>query len=266
MIEAWVAILAYTFQLYFDFSAYSDMAIGIGKMFGINLPINFNSPYKAKSISDFWCRWHMTLSRFLRDYVYITLGGNRRGEPRRYINLMLTMLIGGLWHGASWNFVVWGGLHGIYLVINHAWVKLMKYFKISTQNISYKMAAQFLTFLVVIGAWVLFRAETFSGAIKIYHASIQFQQFSFSELLNGEFQHLTEPSRALSMIIVCAIIAFIMPNSQEFIDGVERGQYFKQNVKLREKVPFLLAIAVSGLLVLSIASMNKVSEFLYFQF
>ena len=119
--QAWIGALAYTFQLYFDFSGYSDMAIGISLMFGIFLPLNFNSPYKATSIIDFWRRWHMTLSQFLRDYLYISLGGNRRGRVLRYVNLMITMLLGGLWHGAAWTFVAWGALHGVYLCINHAW-------------------------------------------------------------------------------------------------------------------------------------------------
>jgi len=119
--EAWSGALAYTFQLYFDFSGYTDMAIGVARMFNVRLPLNFNSPYKSLSIVDFWRRWHMTLSAFLRDYLYIPLGGSRKGMPRRYINLMTTMLLGGLWHGAGWTFVVWGFLHGFYLVVNHAW-------------------------------------------------------------------------------------------------------------------------------------------------
>jgi len=125
--DSWTGALAYTFQLYFDFSAYSDMAIGIGLMFGIRLPINFFSPYKAVNIIDFWKRWHMTLSRFLRDYLYIPLGGNRKGSTRRYFNLMVTMLLGGLWHGAGWTFIIWGGLHGIYLAINHVWHGLRRH-------------------------------------------------------------------------------------------------------------------------------------------
>jgi D-alanyl-lipoteichoic acid acyltransferase DltB (MBOAT superfamily) len=114
LFEAWIGALAYTLQLYFDFSAYSDMAIGISLMFNVRLPMNFNSPYKATSIIDFWRRWHMTLSRFLRDYLYIPLGGSRNGKAQRYLNLMITMLLGGLWHGAGWTFVIWGGLHGFY--------------------------------------------------------------------------------------------------------------------------------------------------------
>jgi D-alanyl-lipoteichoic acid acyltransferase DltB (MBOAT superfamily) len=125
LFEAWGGALAYTFQLYFDFAGYSDMAIGLALMFNIRLPINFNSPYKATNIIDFWRRWHITLSRFLRDYLYIPLGGNRHGVARRYGNLMLTMLLGGLWHGAGWTFIVWGGLHGMFLFMNHFWHDLM---------------------------------------------------------------------------------------------------------------------------------------------
>jgi alginate O-acetyltransferase complex protein AlgI len=121
LVEAWIGALAYSFQLYFDFSGYSDMAIGLSRMLGVKLPLNFNSPYRAANISEFWRRWHMTLSRFLRDYLYVPLGGNRDGARRRYRNLMLTMLLGGLWHGAGWTFVVWGGLHGVYLVLHHGW-------------------------------------------------------------------------------------------------------------------------------------------------
>ena len=116
-LAAWGGVLSYTFQLYFDFSGYSDMAIGLARLFGIVFPANFNSPYKAASIIDFWRRWHMTLSRFLRDYLYVPLGGGRHGQVRRHANLMITMLLGGLWHGAGWTFVVWGGLHGAYLVV-----------------------------------------------------------------------------------------------------------------------------------------------------
>lgn len=125
LLAAWGGALAYAFQIYFDFSGYSDMALGAARLFGIRLPLNFASPYKASSIIDFWRRWHMTLSRFLRDYLYVPLGGNRKGSIWRYGNLMITMLIGGLWHGASWMFLVWGGLHGGYLIIAHLWRRLV---------------------------------------------------------------------------------------------------------------------------------------------
>src|ERR1700737_2018326 len=162
---AWLATLAYSLQIYFDFSGYSDMAVGLALLFGIRLPVNFRSPYKAMSIIDFWRRWHITLSRFLRDYLYIPLGGNRRGEQRRYINLTLTMLLGGLWHGAGWNFLIWGGLHGIYLCVNHLW----QAWCVGDKKRSFKRFAGqafywMLTFLAVVVAWVFFRAKTLVGA------------------------------------------------------------------------------------------------------
>jgi alginate O-acetyltransferase complex protein AlgI len=120
-LEAWGGSLAYTFQIYFDFSGYSDMAIGLARMLGIRLPLNFNAPYKAVNIIEFWRRWHMTLSRFLRDYLYFPLGGNRKGPALKNLNLVVTMLLGGLWHGADWNFVLWGAMHGCYLILNHSW-------------------------------------------------------------------------------------------------------------------------------------------------
>ena len=185
--EAWVGSLAYTLQLYFDFSGYSDMAIGLARMFGIRLPTNFNSPYKASSIIDFWRRWHITLSRFLRDYLYIQLGGNKRGASRRYINIAITMVLGGLWHGAGWTFLVWGAMHGSFLMINHGWRALMERYStgapipateaaihnpMSLENslksrlVSYAVAvtAQCLTLICVVSAWVVFRAESISAA------------------------------------------------------------------------------------------------------
>jgi D-alanyl-lipoteichoic acid acyltransferase DltB (MBOAT superfamily) len=154
---AWGGTLAYTFQIYFDFSAYSDMAVGLARMFGIRLPMNFFSPYKATTIIEFWRRWHMTLSRWLRDYIYIPLGGNRKGPARRNLNLLATMLIGGLWHGAAWTYVLWGGLHGIMLIINHLWSR-------RDRRISRKYAWP-LTFLAVVHAWVLFKAGEFPDGL-----------------------------------------------------------------------------------------------------
>ncbi len=164
--EAWAGVLAYTFQIYFDFSGYSDMAIGIGKMFGINLPINFRTSYQSVNVIEFWRRWHITLSRFLRDYLYIPLGGNRKGTFRRYVNLMVTMLLGGLWHGAAWTFVVWGGLHGIYLMINHAWRNIRKHLGQDLHHTTLvgRVLGRAVTFLAVTVAWVYFRAESFNAA------------------------------------------------------------------------------------------------------
>ncbi|HSV28256.1 MAG TPA: MBOAT family protein, partial [Candidatus Omnitrophota bacterium] len=163
-IEAWGGALAYTLQIYFDFSGYSEMAIGLGLLFGVRLPLNFASPYKATNIVEFWRRWHITLSRFLRDYLYIPLGGNRKGPARRSANLMATMLLGGLWHGAGWTFVAWGCLHGLYLLVNHAW-------RGATGGRSFgragALAGWALTFLGVVVAWVFFRAADFPAAFAM---------------------------------------------------------------------------------------------------
>ena len=168
MFEAWTAALSYSMQLYFDFSGYSDMAIGLGRMFGIKLPMNFNSPYKSTSIVDFWRRWHMTLSRFLRDYLYIPLGGNRKGPTRQQVNLMLTMLLGGMWHGVGWTFIAWGGLHGAYLVINHHW-RAWRKDKREKRPVGPLMTVFYwgLTMLAVMVSWVFFRAASVDGALAI---------------------------------------------------------------------------------------------------
>lgn len=158
--EAWLGAVAYAFQIYFDFSGYSDMAIGLARMFGIRLPVNFDSPYKAKNIIEFWRCWHMTLSRFLRDYLYIPLGGSRVGPARRYINIMITMMLGGLWHGASWTFAAWGGLHGLYLVANHLWNRIRPPEPSARWQ---RVCSTVLTFIFVVIAWVPFRATDFAG-------------------------------------------------------------------------------------------------------
>jgi alginate O-acetyltransferase complex protein AlgI len=165
LLDGWCAALGYGFQLYFDFSAYSDMAIGVGHMFGIKLPINFHAPYRAASIVDFWRRWHMTLSRFLRDFVYIPFGGNRGGEAFRYRNIMLTMLIGGLWHGAGWTFVLWGGIHGALLVANHAWRRFVGWWPSGPLG---PWAGRVLTFVAIMAAWVPFRADSFEATLSIW--------------------------------------------------------------------------------------------------
>jgi len=162
--EAWLGAVAYTLQLYFDFSGYSDMAIGLSWMFNIRLPFNFDSPYRALNISDFWRRWHISLSSFLRDYLYIALGGNRRGRVRRYANLLVTMVLGGLWHGASWSFVLWGALHGSYLVVHQLWRSRRG---AATEAVAagplVRLACWGLTMLAVLLGWVLFRASTLEG-------------------------------------------------------------------------------------------------------
>ncbi|HTI03539.1 MAG TPA: MBOAT family O-acyltransferase [Acidisoma sp.] len=154
LLEAWVALLAFALQIYFDFSGYSDMAIGLARLFGVRFPLNFNSPYKALTIREFWRRWNITLSVFLRDFVYIPLGGNRHGEGRRRLNLMITMLLGGLWHGADWRFLLWGGLHGLYLILHEVWSRV-----VPPRARLPRPLAQALTLLAVLLAWVPFRAQ-----------------------------------------------------------------------------------------------------------
>ena len=167
LFEAWAGALSYTLQLYFDFSAYSDMAIGLSLMLNVRLPMNFNSPYKATSIIEFWRRWHMTLSRFLRDYLYIPLGGSHNGKFRRYLNLMVTMLLGGLWHGAGWTFIIWGGLHGFYLMVNHAWRALKQRLGWGDGGLFAELGSGALTFLAVVVGWVFFRADSIATAMAM---------------------------------------------------------------------------------------------------
>jgi len=165
--SAWATSLSYTFQLYFDFSGYCDMAMGAALLFNIWLPINFNSPYRALSIQDFWRRWHITLSHFLRDYLYIPLGGNRHSKYRTYITLFITFVLGGLWHGASWMFVLWGALHGLGLVVHRIWQQ----FHLPLP----KAAAWLLTFAFVNVTWVFFRAKTGADALRILHGMVDIQ-------------------------------------------------------------------------------------------
>lgn len=174
LIEAWVALLAYGLQIYFDFSGYSDMAIGLARMFDIHFPINFNSPYQARNISDFWRRWNITLSGFLREYLYIPLGGNRHGEARRVFNLMATMLLGGLWHGPAWCFVLWGGLHGVYLVI-HSWFERLP-LRIPA------ILSWALTLMCVLLAWVPFRAAGFAATLDFYRGLLGLNGLAIPEM------------------------------------------------------------------------------------
>ena len=165
LVPAWVGALSYSLQLYFDFSGYSDMAIGLARMFNIELPLNFWSPYKSGSIIEFWRRWHMTLSRFLRDYVYIPLGGNRGGEGRRYRNLLVTMLVGGVWHGAGWTYVLWGALHGTALAANHLWDAHVRR---PVHALAWRAGAHLITMLVVVCGWVIFRSPSLNAAGRVF--------------------------------------------------------------------------------------------------
>jgi alginate O-acetyltransferase complex protein AlgI len=214
LIEAWGGALAYSFQIYFDFSGYSDMAIGAAFLFGIRLPINFNSPYKAVNIIDFWRRWHITLSRFIRDYLYYPLGGNRKGPKRRYANLMTAMILGGLWHGAAWNFVFWGGLHGFYLAINHFWHAVRRRMRhdISTSTPVGRWIARLITFISVVIAWVFFRAESWEAALAIIGGMAN---------LNGVGECVDFAWRAngaeFAWLGILLAVVWLAPNSQELM-------------------------------------------------
>jgi len=252
--QAWIGALAYTFQLYFDFSGYSDMAIGISLMFGIFLPLNFNSPYKASNIIDFWRRWHMTLSQFLRDYLYIPLGGNRHGRILRYVNLMITMLLGGLWHGAAWTFVVWGALHGAYLCINHAWNNYGPAVAPRFERAA-NIAAFILTFLSVVVAWVFFRADSLSSAVYVVSRMADPTQITFGR---DEMAHTV-------MIVAYAAIAWFAPNTQAIMGYDHENRTVGAAIGAWRIRPVLL-YASAVVLACGILGIQQHSEFIYFRF
>jgi D-alanyl-lipoteichoic acid acyltransferase DltB (MBOAT superfamily) len=179
--DAWLGTLAFGLQIYFDFSGYSDMAIGLARLFGIKFPINFNSPYQAGSINEFWSRWHITLTRFLREYLYYPLGGNRCGPWRHMLNILFTMLLSGLWHGAGWTFVIWGGLHGLYLVIAHRWQSFRKAHGWKIDYWWYRTASVALTFMAVLFAWVFFKAPTLRVAGQILASMLGMHGLTMSD-------------------------------------------------------------------------------------
>ena len=280
LLEAWGGALAYTFQLYFDFSGYMDMAMGSAMMIGIKLPPNFDSPYKSLNIIEFWRRWHMTLSRFLRDYLYITLGGNRFGIINRYRNLALTMLLGGLWHGAAWSFVLWGALHGGYLVINHAWHQVRSSVRLSDRSFGKPgvVCAWLLTFVAVVVGWVFFRAETIDGASNLLASmaglgwkelpeSMSGRMSGFEQVLlaNGfSFQgrfviSLREWVNGGALIATSFLIVLALPNTNEIFGKSDE-------VEFRWRPNKRWAFFVCLLFASSILDLGKVSEFLYFNF
>jgi len=231
--DAWFAALGYTLQIYFDFSGYSDMAVGLGRMLGFTLPENFKSPYKATSITDFWRRWHITLSEWLRDYLYIPLGGGKNGLPRAALNATTTFLLGGLWHGASWNFVLWGLLHGC-LLTGHRLAQAYLPFRVPTP------AAQGITFLSVVFSWVLFRVETVGGAGAMFRAMLGVRGFEMAK----------ERILLLFMILAGGCGCFLLPNTTE----------------LRPRLGRRAALLLGVLFVACLLSLSRPSPFLYFRF
>ena len=258
--EAWTGAIAYALQLYFDFSGYSDMAIGLGLLFGIRLPFNFASPYKAVDIIDFWRRWHMTLSQFLRDYLYVPLGGNRKGRARRYVNLFLTMLLGGLWHGAGWTFVIWGALHGVFLIVNHGWRALRSSLGwTSTRTAAGAWVARGITFLCVTVAWVFFRAESVGEATGMLRAMAGINGWLAAPL---DFTDLYE-YRDQILIAVLLAVALIAPNTQEWIMGEGR---VRPAVAPRWRFTPIWAGVAAACFLFTLTRLSAVSEFIYFNF
>ena len=290
LVAGWIGALAYTFQLYYDFSGYSDMAIGTARLFGIRLPLNFNSPYQAASISDFWRRWHMTLSRFLRDYLYIPLGGSRCGGFRRSANLFTTMLLGGFWHGAGWTFLLWGGLHGAYLVTNHAWTTFLE-----SRDGRFPGSALFagwggrlLTFLAVIVAWIFFRASHFTDGCRLLAG----MSGANGLVLSGDplfyrsapairaffttFGATVDPQTIMvAALLLLAVIACFFPNSQQLLAGyspalVTYGKRIEPHGWTERGggwCPSAAWLAATVLVFLwSLLNMSNVSSFLYRDF
>jgi len=252
--QAWIGALAYTFQLYFDFSGYSDMAIGISLMFGIFLPLNFNSPYKAGNIIDFWRRWHMSLSQFLRDYLYIPLGGNRHGWLVRYVNLMITMLLGGLWHGAAWTFVAWGALHGLYLCINHAWTNYGPPIPPVLAR-PVRIVAFLLTFLAVVIAWVFFRADSLTSALSVLSKMADPTRIvlGHTEMIQGV------------LIAIYAAIAWFAPNTQEVMGYDHKNRRVGENLSVWRQHAWLVYGGAAAF-AFGILGIQQHSEFIYFRF
>ncbi|MDD5350409.1 MAG: MBOAT family protein [Chthoniobacteraceae bacterium] len=300
MLEAWIGALAYTLQLYFDFSGYCDMAIGLSLLFNVRLPMNFDSPYKSTSVIEFWRRWHMTLSRYLRDYLYIPLGGSRKGLFQRYRNLVVTMLLGGLWHGAGWTFVIWGGLHGFFLVVNHAWRLFKTRMGWGEGGRLTALGSGALTFVAVTVGWVFFRASSAASALavlggmagangaaptgvlagKIFRRMSRNPESFFRRLLPS----LDDPRQACLFVIAGLVIAWGLPNVRQLFlrhrptcEDLEReepprkagiwpgerlARFFTWENSARQGV---LYGVLFFLLIAYLANAAK-SEFLYFQF
>lgn len=292
LFEAWIGSCAYALQLYFDFSGYSDMAIGLARMFGIKLPLNFNSPYKATSIIDFWRRWHMTLSHFMRDYIYIPLGGNKQGIiGARRTNLMITMLLGGLWHGAGWNFLFWGGLHGVYLSINYIWRS--RHTGKAAVTLGGKLFGWAITFIAVVFAWLPFRAKTVEGTKNMLFGMLGFNGISLDASalhalgdygtwlatvgvnFDGMLAHMEGVATfdAIIWVLVLLIIALVFPNTQQIMHKYHpafetyKGEIAPIRWKWMAWRPTRLwAYIIMAIFIFNVLSLTQISEFLYFQF
>jgi D-alanyl-lipoteichoic acid acyltransferase DltB (MBOAT superfamily) len=292
--EAWLAIYGFSVQIYCDFSGYTDMAIGLAMLLGIRLPNNFSRPYAASSIIDFWRRWHITLSRFLRDYLYIPLGGNRKGPARRHVNLFATMLLGGLWHGAGWTFVIWGGLHGVYLIVNHAWQGIRGRLGFTGVSPVGRVAARALTFVVVVVAWVFFRAQSFGAAATMLNSMFLRNGLSlpasFAAKLGASHplasmvevkadgmlpNGLVSGHVPLAWLIGLALVSWFAPNTQELLARYRpalgfpapdaRGERYRW---LEWRPNYAWSVVVGLLAAAAIANLwiGDNAQFIYFQF
>ena len=296
--ESWIGTLAYTLQIYFDFSAYSDMALGLSMLVGIRLPVNFYSPYQATNIIDFWRRWHISLSMFLRDYVYIPLGGNRHGKIRRYVNLMLTMLIGGIWHGAGWTFLIWGGLHGAYLVVNHGFRSVKERF---TERLPFQIpellsrgVSVAITFIAVAVGWVFFRAKDFDAAYMMCEGLLGLNgvsvPYGLAKILpdaltgglrwGGFFPYIAELRsggifadpigelfRGSAFVVLLLPFVFFAPNAVKLLAEYRPGLGgLGESSWLRWRPNAVWAVIVAVLFLIGLVNLNQQSVFLYFQF
>jgi len=246
-LDIWLGVLAYTLQLYFDFSGYSDMAIGLAKTMGFDFKENFNNPYNANSITDFWRRWHISLGAWMKNYLYIPLGGNRVDKYRNYLNLWIVFLISGLWHGASWNFVLWGIFHGFFILIEKVFLldRVYKYLPNIVQVI--------ITFFIVMNGWVLFRSDTFGEALEVYKNMYQFNHEAYTQI----------PYKNLFFIIIGLLFSFIflIPFALQMQNNIYKVAQNNVTVILRSVV-MLLLITISAALI----SASNFNPFIYFRF
>ena len=286
LLAAWGGALAFSLQIYFDFSGYSDMAIGLARMVGFRLPENFRSPYKSCNLIDFWRRWHITLSRFLREYLYNPLGGNRGTIVGRYRNLLIVMLLGGLWHGAAWTFIVWGCIHGVGLTLNHLWVRLRRRFFASVPRSIMQIPGWLIAQSFVLVAWVFFRAADLSSATAVLHAMaggngiIVPVEWLVTPALRTALSDFAQPLAAiphfhgavqLSMLSLGVFVLLCLPNTAELmqhyrvvIAAANLPEIRRPMVTWRPTSGWAIATAV--VFCLGVLGMSHVNEFIYFQF